>query len=309
MRLMDENKALIPSIGNYLNAANTRKFVESMLKERTGSFITSLVSIQNLNKSLQGCDPNSLMMCGLKAASLGLPLDPNLGHAYPVPYNVSKKVGNEWVKTKEAQFQLGYKGFIQLAQRTSQYKKIVLTDIRAGEVVKIDPIAEIYEFCPVLDEDKRSKLPVSHYYFMFELVNGFKKEFCWPIGKLLAHGKRYSKSFGDGPWQTNQDEMCKKTMIRLHLPKWGPMSIEMQEAIQADQAVLKVDETTGQELPPEYADNTQSDVIEGDYTVESSETVVDSAEEEFRKIQEQKKSGKSAEGQQDVFDKVKEASK
>jgi recombination protein RecT len=294
---MENEKALVPTIGNYLSSGNIRRFVETMLKERTGSFITSLVSLQNLNKNLQGCEPNSLMMCGLKAVSLGLPLDPNLGQAYPVPYN-DKKRG-----IKEAQFQMGYKGFIQLAQRTGQYKKIVLTDIRAGEVLKIDPIAEVYEFAPVLDEDKRSKLPVSHYYFMFELVNGFKKEFCWPISKILAHAKRYSKSFNDGPWQTNQDEMCKKTMIRLHLPKWGPMSIEMQEALNADQAVLKVDEATGQELPPEYADNSSQDgTIEAEYTV-TEDKPADTAEEEFKKMKEQKS------GQQDVFEQIKEASK
>lgn len=303
---MDNEKALIPSIGNYLNAANTRKFLESMLRDRVGSFITSLVSLQNLNKNLQGCEPNSLMMCGLKAASLGLPLDSNLGQAYPVPFNVTQ---NNGTKIKEAQFQMGYKGFIQLAQRTGQYRKIVLTDIRAGEVVKIDPIAEVYEFAPVLDEDKRSKLPVTHYYFMFELVNGFKKEFCWPISKVLAHGKRYSKSFGSGPWQTNQDEMCKKTMVRLHLPKWGPMSIEIQEAINADQAVLKVDETTGQELPPEYTDNPTGDTIEGEYTITENKPA-DGVDEEFKKFQESKKGTKVADisGQQ-VFDAIKEASK
>jgi recombination protein RecT len=296
---------LVPTIGNYLNGGNIRKFLETMLKERTGSFVTSLVSLQNLNKNLQGCDPNSLMMCGLKAASLGLPLDPNLGQAYPVPYNDRKR------GVKEAQFQLGYKGFIQLAQRTGQYKKIVLTDIRAGEVVKIDPIAETYEFCPVLDEDKRSKLPVVGYYFMFELQNGFKKEFYWQLSKILAHAKRYSKSFNDGPWQTNQDEMCKKTMIRLHLPKWGPMSIEMQEALKADQAVLKVDENTGEELPPEYTDSTTSeDVIETTgQVVEEDKT--DSVDEEFKKFQEERRKGSkeaASDGQVDVFDQIKKDS-
>ena len=339
--MANEQQALIPSIGNYLNNANIRKFIEGMLKERTGSFITSLVSLQNLDKKLQGCDPNSLMMCGLKAASLGLPLDPNLGQAYPVPYENKQPDGT---KLKEVQLQIGYKGFIQLAQKTSQYKKVILTDIRVGELVTNDPINDIYIFAPILYDEKRSKLPITHYYFSFELISGFKKEFLWTIGKIIAHAKRYSKAFGNGPWQTNQDEMCKKTMIRLHLPKWGPMSIELQQAVAADQAILKLDEATGQELPPDYPDNpVKNGVIETTgHVVDETETTIE--DEDFKKFKEEKErqkatvaqaqaepekvdkaertektekpdkqektpKAKSAEGQQDVFDAIKEASK
>lgn len=273
---------LVPTIGNYLNNGNIRKFLESMFKERTGSFITSLVSLQNLNKSLQGCEPNSLMMCGLKAASLSLPLDPNLGQAYPVPYNDRKR------GIKEAQFQIGYKGYVQLAMRTGRYKKIVVTDIRDGEVVTIDPITETYEFNPILDEAERLKKRIIGYYAMFELLDGFRKEIYWTIEKVIAHAKRYSKTFSDGPWQTNQDEMCKKTLIRQLIPKWGPMSVELQEAVKSDMAVLRIDETTGEELPPDYKDNPQNDVIEAEYTVTSK------AQEDL---------------QQDVFEAIKEASK
>jgi recombination protein RecT len=295
------NELTVTSIGNYLNNTNTRKFLETMLKDRVGSFITSLVSMQNLNKNLQGCEPNSLMMCGLKAASLNLPLDPNLGQAYPVPFKNKKQINGVWETVKEATFQIGYKGLIQLAMRTGQYKKIILTDIRAGEVVKIDPLTETYEFAPILDEAKRDASPVVGYYFAFELVNGFFKPFYSPIGKLLAHAKRYSKSFSDGPWQTNQDEMCRKTMIRLNLPKWGPMSIEMQEALQADQAVLRVDETTGQELPPEYIDSPNG-VVEG--TVVEGEVIPATEDEEFAKFKAAKENK-----QPDVFEAIKEASK
>jgi recombination protein RecT len=276
---------LVPTIGNYLNGGNIRKFLESMLRDRTGSFITSLVSLQNLNKNLQGCEPNSLMMCGLKAVGLGLPLDPNLGQAYPVPYNDRKR------GIKEATFQMGYKGYVQLAMRTGRYRKIVVTDIREGEAVIIDPITETYEFKPILDEIERAKKRIIGYYGMFELLDGFRKEIYWTAEKVIAHAKRYSKSYEDGPWKTNHEDMCKKTLIRQLLPKWGPMSVELHEAVKSDMAVLKVDENTGEELAPEYPDNPQNDTIEADYTV-TSKAQDDLQEDVFDRIKRETEGGK-----------------
>jgi recombination protein RecT len=160
---------------------------------------------------------------------------------------------------------------------------LVITDIRAGEIISIDPILEEFKFAPVLDETKRAGLAIVGYYFMFELLNGFRKEFYYSKDKILAHARRYSKSFGEGPWQTNQDEMCRKTMIRLCLPKWGPLSIEMQEALKADQAVLKFDEATESEAIPEYIDSTTTkDLTTDEYTITEAEAEPDKAEEEFK---------------------------
>lgn len=239
-------------IGAYLNSTNVMKFLEGILKERTGSFVSSMASIVSLDTNLQACTAKSLMMCGLKAASMNLPIDPNLGYAYPVPYN-SKNLPDG---VKEAQFQMGYKGYIQLAMRTGQYKKIVVTDIRAGEVKSIDPITETYEFVPIYDEATREKQPIAGYYAKFVLMNGFEKEVYWPMDKILNHGKRYSKSFhkSNGIWKTNEDSMCRKTVLRTLLSKWGPMSVEMQKAYEADMAVISVDDETLQE-EIEYPDN------------------------------------------------------
>jgi recombination protein RecT len=244
------------TIGTYLNNNGVKKFVEGMLKERAGSFIASLVSITNLDPRLKECTPQSLMMCGLKAASMNLPIDPNIGCAYPVPFR------NRREGITVAQFQMGYRGYVQLAMRTGQYKKIVVTDIREGEIVKADPINEDYQFNYILDEDQRDKAKIIAYYAMFELSNGFVKAILWPYQRLMNHAKKYSKSYNDGPWQTNQDEMCRKTMLRQLIPKWGPMSVEMQDAFRSDMSVVRYDIESGTELPPEYPDNPNNEPAE-----------------------------------------------
>jgi len=284
---MNDNNAVakkeqsqVTTIGNYLNNDKIKKFLESMLKERTGSFITSMVSLVNLNKNLQDCTPQSLTMCGLKAASMGLALDPNLGHAYPVPYKDNRR------GITEAQFQMGYKGYVQLAMRTGQYRKIVVTDIRYGELLKNDPITETYEFSPILDEVKREAAAIIGYYTMIELHNGYKKELYWPIDRIMTHAKRYSKGFNraDGSWSTNKHEMCCKTMLRQIIPKWGPMSIEMQQAFQADMGVIHYDEESNQEVI-EYIDNPSKDAEEEATESDGSEPNAspDPLEEEFRR--------------------------
>lgn len=244
-------------IGAYLNQNNIMKFLEGVLKERTGSFVSSMASIVSLDSNLQSCTAKSLMMCGLKAASMNLPIDPNLGYAYPVPYNSNKLPDG----VKEAQFQMGYKGYVQLAMRTGQYKKIVVTDIRAGEVKNVDPITETYEFVSIPVESEREKQPIAGYYAKFVLMNGFEKEVYWTMDKILSHGKRYSKSFhkSTGIWKTNEDSMCRKTVLRALLSKWGPMSVEMQEAYRADMAVIDVNEETLEE-EIRYSDNETGDV-------------------------------------------------
>lgn len=302
---MSESTALVPTIGNYLNAGNVRKFLETMLKERTGSFITSLVSMQNLNKNLQGCEPNSLMMCGLKAVSLGLPLDPNLGFAYPVPYTTKKKVGEEWIEVKEAQFQMGYKGIVQLAQRSEQYATINVIDIRAGELILWDELEEKLEWCKITPEEKRLQQPIIGYAGMFRLNNGFKKIVYWSKEQVLKHARRFSKTYNkesdrfasynkykkewiSSPWESDFDAMAKKTVLKDMVGKWGPVSVdrpELQEAMRADQAVIKLDEASGQEEIL-YLDNPINDIVEGEIVSEKyEEPETGTMEREFKKKQ------------------------
>jgi len=246
----------VKTVAQFLNDTNTQKYLEGMLKERTGQFVTSLVSLANTTTGLVNCEPKSLLFCGLKAAALNLPLDNNLGFAYAIPYK--KKIKNDKNvvigEIVEAQFQMGWKGFVQLAQRTSLYKNINVLDIREGELVKWDPFTEELELNLNSDMEQRDKLPIIGYAGYFELVNGFKKVAYWQKPRVERHGRKYSKSYSysSSGWQTNFDSMAMKTVIKGLLSKWGPLSTEMQEAVTFDQSVIRGD--LGGKQEPEYID-------------------------------------------------------
>ena len=165
---------------------------------------------------------------------------------YFVPYE-DKKRG-----VKEAQFQISYKGLLNLAQRSGSYKKIHVTDIREGELKSYDPIEDIYVFDPVTDMAKRLELPIIGYYAYYELLNGYKETLYWSKEKMEAHAKKYSASYRNGwsssIWKTDFDKMAFKTMLRQLISK-APMSVEMSKAYTSDQAVIREDGTV------DYIDN------------------------------------------------------
>ena len=229
-----------PTVAQFLGSVNVKKYIEGVLKERAGQFVTSLVSMANLTPGLRDCNPESLMYCGMKAASLNLPLDNNLGFAYAVPYG------------KEAQFQIGYRGFVQLGQRTGQYQSMNVINIHKGELISWDPFTEILELEINQDQVYKAKLEVIGYAAVFTLINGFKKVSYWPMERVEAHAKRFSKAFNSGPWKTDFHAMARKTVLKEMLSKWGPLSTEMAEAVKFDQSVVKHDED-GTEYP-EYVD-------------------------------------------------------
>jgi recombination protein RecT len=189
----------------------------------------------------------------MKAASLNLPLDNNLGFAYAIAYK------NHKTGTTEAQFQAGYRAFIQLAQRTGLYKKINVLDIRQGEVKTWNPFTEELELVLIEDIDKRETLPVIGYAGIFELLNGYQKITYWPKDRIMKHAKRFSKTFNNGPWQTDFDAMAKKTVLKELISKWGPMSIQLQEAVKFDQSVIRDDGET-----PDYIDAQYEAADEGE---------------------------------------------
>ena len=247
----------IKTVAQFLNNIDTQKYLEGMLKERTGQFVTSLVSLANTAKGFAGAnvEPKSLLFCGLKAAAMNLPLEPNLGFAWAIPYKhkIKDKKGLIVDEIVEAQFQMGAKGYVQLAQRTGQYKKLNAIAIHEGELKKWDPFTEelILELEP--DFIKREKLPVIGYAAYFELANGFIKTDYWPVQKTEHHGRKYSKAYGF-MWTTDFDKMSLKTVLKNLLSKWGPLSTEMQDAIRFDQSVIRGELGGNQE--PEYIDGT-----------------------------------------------------
>jgi recombinase, phage recT family len=226
-----------------VNADVTKKKFQEMLGNKAVGFLTSLMNTTNGNAQLQQADPNSILKAGAIAATLDLPIDPNLGFAYIVPYNNKGK--------NEAQFQMGYKGFVQLAIRTGQYKRINVTELYEGQFESYDPITDELKY----NLDNRLSDEITHYVAYFQTINGFEKYNVMSKEEIETHAKKFSKtySYKGSSWQTNFNTMAKKTVLKLLLSKFGILSIEMQTAQKADQAVIR--EFDKNNIEVEYVDN------------------------------------------------------
>ena len=211
-------------VKDLLAQEGIKKRFEEILGKKAPGFISSVLNVVNGNTLFANCNPNSIIMSAAVAATLDLPINPNLGFAYIIPYG------------GQAQFQIGYKGFIQLAMRTGQYKTINATEVRAGQLKKFNQLTEEIELDFTVEGGE-----IIGYVGYFKMVNGFEKTVYWNVGKMNAHAKKFSKSYGksSSPWTTNHLEMSLKTLIKHILSKYGILSIEMQKAVSVDQAVVK----------------------------------------------------------------------
>ena len=236
----------------YLTQDAVKNQINSVIGGKDGQrFIASIVSAVQTNAMLQECTNQSILSAALLGESLKLSPSPQLGQFYMVPFN-NRKEG-----IKEAQFQLGYKGYIQLAIRSGFYKKLNVLAIKEGELVRYDPLNEDIEVNLIEDDEIREQAPTIGYYAFFEYTNGFRKSLYWSRAKMEAHAKKYSQGFikdlKDGTaftfWAKDFDSMAFKTMLRQIISKWGIMSIEMQTAMDADMAVIREDNTF------DYVDN------------------------------------------------------
>ena len=233
-------------IAGFLAQEAVKANVESVVGVKDSQrFISSVVSSVQTNPSLAECSNSSILSAALLGHSLNLPQSPQLGYFYLVPFK--NKNGTE------ATFQISYRGLIQLAMRSGQYKNMNVSDIREGELVSYNPIEDTYEFKAETDFSKRSSLKVIGYYAFFEMINGFKKGIYWSVEQLDAHAKKYSASYRKGwdssLWKSDFDAMARKTLLRQLISKWGIMSVEMEKAYTGDQAVIREDGT------PDYIDN------------------------------------------------------
>lgn len=233
-------------------------------KERATRFIASISSAVATNQALQECDAGTILSGALLGESLNLSPSPQLGQYYLVPFNDSKK------GYKVAQFQLGYKGYIQLAIRSGQYKKLNVLAIKKGELVKYDPLNEEIEVNLIEDEEEREGAETVGYYAMFEYTNGFRKSMYWSKSKMEKHALKYSKGYaahkGYTYWEKDFDGMAYKTMLRQLISKWGIMSIDMQQAVEKDMTAINTDGTY------EYVDNNEDVVIKQEEPTEIIET-------------------------------------
>ncbi|MEY8514205.1 recombinase RecT [Lactococcus taiwanensis] len=218
------------NINNFMKSEVVQHRFKEVLGKKANGFISSLLTIVNNNNLLKEADPNTIMTAAMKAAALDLPIEPSLGFAYVVPYNRNEKVGNKWIKHKEAQFQIGYKGLIQLALRSGQLKNINSGIVYEEQFVSYDPLFEELE----LDFTKTQGTKVKGYFASVKLINGFEKVTFWTKEEVINHGKRFSKSYGNGPWKTDFDAMAQKTVLKAMISKYVPLSQEMQMGIVAD---------------------------------------------------------------------------
>lgn len=225
------------SIATFLATDSVKENVAKIVGEKdTQRFISSLVSAVQTNPSLAECTNKSLLNAALLGQSLNLPQSPQLANFYFVPFKNTK------AGVTEATFQLGWRGYIALAMRSGQYKKIHVTDIREGELKSYNPIEDEYEFTPITDMKKRLESPVIGYYAYFVLINGFKKTLYWSKEQMDEHAKIYSQSYRKGwdssLWKSDFDKMAYKTMLRQLISKYGPMSVDMERAYVGDQSVI-----------------------------------------------------------------------
>lgn len=252
----------------YLTQDAVKNQINSVVGGKNGTrFVSSIISAVQTTPALQECTNPSILSAALLGEALNLSPSPQLGQFYMVPFDNRKK------GCKEAQFQLGYKGYIQLAIRSGYYKKLNVLAIKEGELVHYDPLEEVVEVNLIEDDILREEAPTIGYYAMFEYENGFRKTMYWSKKKMLAHAEKYSFAFyknggakslelleqGKIPekemwkyssfWFKDFDGMALKTMLRQLISKWGIMSIDLQKAIDKDMAVIQEDGSA------EYVDN------------------------------------------------------
>lgn len=240
------------ALKGYFENDTVKNNLRAMLGQKAQGFATSVLSVVNNNKLLQNASPSSVYSSAMVAASLDLPINPNLGFAAIVPYG------------KVAQFQIMTRGLLQLAIRSGQYTRITNAIVHKGELVKYDPFTDDYQF----DASKKESDEVIGFMAYFRTVNGYEKYFYMTKEQAIAHGKRYSKSFNNGVWKEDPEAMCLKTVLKLLLSKYGILSIEMQRAIKFDQGVIRGDISQMDNIEDlddadvEYVDNPQNAINE-----------------------------------------------
>lgn len=227
----------------YLTQDAVKQQINNIVGGKNGTrFITSIISAVQTNPALQECTNQSILSAALLGETLNLSPSPQLSYFYMVPFQDNKR------GCKVAQFQIGYKGLIQLAIRSGQYKKINVLSIKKGELEYFDPLNEEIKVKLMVDKwDEREKAETIGYYASFELTNGFKKAMYWSKEQMEHHAITYSPGYkakkGYTFWEKDFNRMAEKTMLKQLLSRWGIMSTELQQAIEADEAVINEDGT------------------------------------------------------------------
>lgn len=245
---IEKKEQLTPK--KFFEQENINKRFREILGAKAPAFIANILQIINGATDLSKADPMTVYNAAMLAATLDLSIVPSLGFAYIIPYKKKQRIGNEWREIVQAQFQIGWKGFVQLAQRSGAYKTISAAPIYEGQLIEENPLTGYrFDFSVKVDTNKK---PIG-YAAYFELLNGFQKVLYMTTEQTKQHAEKYSKSYknNSGVWVDDFDSMAVKTVIKLLIGKFGPMSTEMQRAVIADQGIIKNED--GSDV--EYADH------------------------------------------------------
>lgn len=262
-----------PKFSAMISTPSYQKMINNTLKDpaRVRRFVSSITSAVATNPMLQECDPATILSGALLGESLNLSPSPQLGQYYLVPFNNTKK------GCKDAQFQLGYKGYVQLALRSGYYKRLNVMAVKQGELKSWNPLTEEITLDLMEDEIARENAPSIGYVASFEYLNGFSKTIYWSREKMEAHALRYSKGYaakkGYTFWEKDFDAMAFKTMLRQLISKWGVMSIDLQSAFEADSVAEDTDYMQAVQIDQPEATASQETPIDAEVVSETTEDV------------------------------------
>lgn len=263
-----------PNFSTAITLDSYKNLINRSIQEpkEAQKFIADMMSVVSTNPVLSNCEAGSIISCGLTARSLNLPLSGGLGYVYAVPYG------------DKATFICGYKGLLQLAMRSGQYRRIGVRSVHQGEYKGQDEFGDDeFRFSHEFDDK-----PVVGYYAYFETLNGFKKTVYWTVDMCQRHAKKYSKSYGTGKttdlWTNSFDMMAQKTVLKQLLSRYGIFSIDIQNAIKYDQAAINVETNT-----VEYVDSV--DNVDDTQELNNVKTTDKKAGNEEKAPQENKDSG------------------
>lgn len=254
----NKNEVSTINFMSYIATNSIQNAVKKLVGQDSQRFISAITSAVSINPQLSECTNDSIFSGALLGESLKLSPSPQLGQYYLVPFNLyqGKDDKGKAIYKKVAQFQLGYKGYIQLAIRSGQYKDIDVIDVKEGEYFGRDQHTGKYIFNFIQDEDERDSKNTIGYMAYFEYLNGFTKQIYWTKEQMEKHAVKYSQAYASDKtkktsysfWTSNFDGMAFKTMLRQLISKWGVMSVEFQRALENDMAVIENEK-------PRYVDN------------------------------------------------------
>ncbi len=270
-QLQQTGTSVAVQVKQMISQENVKKKFAEVLGQKAPQFLASITTVIQGSSQLKKCDANSIMSAAFVAATYDLPIDSNLGFSAIVPYNenVYTPRTKQWEKRPRAQFQMMYKGFIQLAIRSGYYEKMNYAVVYEDELVSYNPItgeiAFVKDFSKCTQRSNGESGKIAGYYAWFRLKTGFQQELYMSTAEVDNHAKKYSQSYRydisqnkkSSKWTTNFEAMALKTVIKLLLSKWGILSVDMQRAIQDDQTVYDEDGNGS------YGDN-KEDIIEAE---------------------------------------------